>query len=147
METGYFYTLFGENRGLGKQSKTLNKSQIQMVSNHLRNGRNGLRNQTIFLLSVKIDLRAKEISQLSWKDVCNSDGEVDTQIRLPRVTVVELFRFTKVFVKTLLSCLIDIRNIVHLISILLLLSELKDHLSQHFKPSLICSRSGVKLKI
>jgi len=68
--------------GLGKQSKTLNKSQIQMVSNHLRNGRNGLRNQTIFLLSVKSGLRAKEISQLSWKEVCNSDGEVDNQINL-----------------------------------------------------------------
>ena len=68
--------------GLGKQSKTLNKSQIQMVSNHLRNGRNGLRNQTIFLLSVKSGLRAKEISQLSWNEVCNSDGEVDTQINL-----------------------------------------------------------------
>jgi integrase len=68
--------------GLGKQSKTLNKSQIQMVSNHLRNGRNGLRNQTIFLLSVKSGLRAKEISQLSWKEVCNSDGAVDTQINL-----------------------------------------------------------------
>jgi integrase/recombinase XerD len=68
--------------GLGKQSKTINKSQIQMVSNHLRNGRNGLRNQTIFLLSVKSGLRAKEISQLSWKEVCNSDGAVDTQINL-----------------------------------------------------------------
>ena len=72
--------------GLGKQSKTLNKSQIQMVSNHLRNGRNGLRNQTIFLLSVKSGLRAKEISQLSWKEVCNSDGEVDTQINLTNQT-------------------------------------------------------------
>ena len=100
MESGYFYTQFGENMGLGNQSKTLNKSQIQMASNHLRNGRNGLRNLTIFLLSVKNGLRAKEISQLSWKDVCNSDGEVDTQIRLRRVTLVELFRFTKVFVKT-----------------------------------------------
>ena len=68
--------------GLGKQSKTLNKSQIQMVSNHLRNGRNGLRNQTIFLLSVRSGLRAKEISQLSWKEAFNSDGEVDTQINL-----------------------------------------------------------------
>jgi integrase/recombinase XerD len=68
--------------GLGKQSKTLNKSQIQMVSNHLRNGRNGLRNQTIFLLSVRSGLRAKEISQLSWKEVCRSDGAVDTQINL-----------------------------------------------------------------
>ena len=72
--------------GLGKQSKTLNKSQIQMVSNHLRNGRNGLRNQTIFLLSVKSGLRAKEISQLSWKEVCNSNGEVDTQINLTNQT-------------------------------------------------------------
>ena len=57
-----------------------------MVSNHLRNGRNGLRNQTIFLLSVKSGLRAKEISQLSWKEVCNSDGEVDTQINLTNQT-------------------------------------------------------------
>ena len=72
--------------GLGKQSKTLNKSQIRMVSHHLRNGRNGLRNQTIFLLSVKSGLRAKEISQLSWKEVCNSDGEVDTQINLTNQT-------------------------------------------------------------
>ena len=72
--------------GLGKQSKTLNKSQIQMVSNHLRNGRNGLRNQTIFLLSVKSGLRAKEISELSWKEVCNSDGQVDTQINLTNQT-------------------------------------------------------------
>ena len=72
--------------GLGKQSKALNKSQIQMVSNHLRNGRNGLRNQTIFLLSVKSGLRAKEISQLSWKEVCNSDGQVDTQINLTNQT-------------------------------------------------------------
>ena len=72
--------------GLEKQSKTLNKSQIQMVSNHLRDGRNGLRNQTIFLLSVRSGLRAKEISQLSWKEVCNSDGKVDTQINLTNKT-------------------------------------------------------------
>ena len=68
--------------GLGKQSKVLNKSQIEMVSTHLRLKRNGLRNQTIFLLSVKCGLRSKEISQLSWKEVCNSNGEVDTHINL-----------------------------------------------------------------
>ncbi len=39
--------------GIGKQSKTLNKNQIEMVSTYLRSKRNGLRNQTIFLLSVK----------------------------------------------------------------------------------------------
>ena len=36
--------------GLGKQSKVLNKSQIEMISNYLRSKRNGLRNQTISLL-------------------------------------------------------------------------------------------------
>ena len=70
--------------GLGKQSKVLNKSQIEMISNYLRSKRNGLRNQTIFLLSVKSGLRAKEISQLRWKYVLKSDGEtIDDYINLP----------------------------------------------------------------
>ena len=70
--------------GLGKQSKVLNKSQIEMISNYLRSKRNGLRNQTIFLLSVKSGLRAKEISQLCWKHVLQSDGEtIDDYINLP----------------------------------------------------------------
>lgn len=68
--------------GIGKQSKVLNKSQIEMVSTYLRSKRNGLRNQTIFLLSVKCGLRSKEISKLSWKEVCNSNGEVDNCINL-----------------------------------------------------------------
>ena len=70
--------------GLGKQSKVLNKSQIEMISNYLRSKRNGLRNQTIFLLSVKSGLRAKEISQLRWKHVLKSDGDtIDDYINLP----------------------------------------------------------------
>ena len=68
--------------GLGKQSKVLNKSQIEVVSTYLRSKRNGLRNQTIFLLSVKSGLRSKEISKLSWKEVCDSNGEVDNCISL-----------------------------------------------------------------
>ena len=70
--------------GLGKQSKVLNKSQIEMISNYLRSKRNGLRNQTIFLFSVKSGLRSKEISQLQWKYVLQSDGEtIDDYINLP----------------------------------------------------------------
>jgi len=68
--------------GIGKQSKVLNKQQIEMVSTYLRSKRNGLRNQTIFLLSVKCGLRSKEISKLSWKEVCDSNGEVDNCISL-----------------------------------------------------------------
>ena len=67
---------------LGKQAKVLSKTQIEMVSTYLRTQRNGLRNQTIFLLSVKSGLRAKEISQLSWKEVCNSTGQINTHINL-----------------------------------------------------------------
>ncbi len=70
--------------GIGKQSKVLNKSQIEMVSQYLRSKRNGLRNETIFLLSVKSGLRSKEISQLQWKYVLKSDGEtIDDYINLP----------------------------------------------------------------
>lgn len=68
--------------GMGKQSKTLNKSQIEMIRIYLRSKRNGLRNETIFLFSVRGGLRAKEISQLSWKEVCDSGGEVSDHIRL-----------------------------------------------------------------
>ena len=72
--------------GLGKQSKTLTKSQIEMISTYLRSKRNGLRNQTIFLLSVKSGLRSKEISQLQWSEVMNSNGEVDEVISLTNKT-------------------------------------------------------------
>ena len=49
-----------------------------MLRGILRSKRNGLRNETIFLLSVKSGLRAKEISLLSWKMVLKSDGTIDS---------------------------------------------------------------------
>lgn len=71
---------------LGKQSKILTKHQIEMVSSYLRSKRNGLRNQTIFLLSVKGGLRSKEISEIKWCEVMNSDGEIDNVISLTNKT-------------------------------------------------------------
>ena len=72
--------------GIGKQSKVLNKNQVEMVSTYLRSKRNGLRNQTIFLLSIKCGLRAKEIAELRWKEVCNSEGKIDDYINLTNTT-------------------------------------------------------------
>jgi integrase/recombinase XerD len=72
--------------GINKRSKTLNKSQISMVSNYLFTTRNGLRNQTIFLLSVKAGLRSKEISELKWSEVLNSAFELDEVISLTNKT-------------------------------------------------------------
>ncbi len=67
---------------LTKQSKTLTSHQINSMSDYLRKGRNGLRNQTIFLLSVKSGFRAKEISKLTWSEVCDSNGQIGTHINL-----------------------------------------------------------------
>ena len=68
---------------LTKQAKTLTTRQIESISRDLLTKRNGLRNQTIFLLSCKAGLRAKEISHLKWNHVVNSDLSIDDYIRLP----------------------------------------------------------------
>ena len=68
---------------LTKQSKVLNKTQIVSVRNHLQSGRNALRNDTIFLLSIKAGLRAKEIAELKWIHVLSGDGTIDDTLRLP----------------------------------------------------------------
>lgn len=67
---------------LGKQAKVLSKKQIEMISQYLRGRRCGLRNQVIFLLSVKAGLRAKEIAALKWEMVLNSAGEIGDTICL-----------------------------------------------------------------
>lgn len=67
---------------LTKQAKTLNKNQINAVLNYLSNRRNALRNQVIFLLSVKAGLRAKEIASLRWEMLLNADGSFARQISL-----------------------------------------------------------------
>ena len=68
---------------LGKQAKTLNRTQIKMISEFLLNNRYGLRDQTIFYFSVKSGLRSKEISNLKWSMVMNSDGSVGDYLNLP----------------------------------------------------------------
>ena len=70
---------------LGKQAKTLTKSQVDAVTAFLLTRRHGLRDQTVFLLSVKAGLRAKEIANLKWKMVVGPDGEVGTAIHLPNI--------------------------------------------------------------
>lgn len=69
--------------GLGKQAKTFNRTQIKMISEFLLNNRYGLRDQTIFYFSVKSGLRSKEISNLKWSMVMNSDGSVGDYLNLP----------------------------------------------------------------
>lgn len=78
----FLLSLHGGVMGLGKQAKTLSKSQVRAMRGYLRDGRNGLRNETMFLLSVKAGLRAKEIAGLTWSMVLEADGTLSTDIRL-----------------------------------------------------------------
>lgn len=68
--------------GLSKQAKTLNRNQITAVLNYLSKRRNALRNQVIFLLSVKAGLRAKEIAFLRWQMVLEADCSLSTELAL-----------------------------------------------------------------
>ena len=47
---------------LGKQAKTLTKAQVESVTSFLLTRRQGLRDQTIFLMSIRAGLRANEIA-------------------------------------------------------------------------------------
>ena len=67
---------------LNKQAKTLSTKQIDLVMNYLSSTRNPIRDQLIFLLSIKSGLRAKEISSLTWSMVLDSDGEVSDYINI-----------------------------------------------------------------
>lgn len=68
--------------GIGKQAKILTDKQQNIVLSHLEKSRYPLRNKVIFLFSFKAGLRAKEISGITWSMVCNSDGEIGTEINL-----------------------------------------------------------------
>jgi integrase/recombinase XerD len=70
---------------LGKQAKTLTKTQIDTVSAFLLSRRYGLRDQTVFLLSVRAGFRAKEIANLRWSMILDPDGQVSDAIHLTDV--------------------------------------------------------------
>jgi integrase len=67
---------------LGKQAKVLSKQQIDGVLGYIGNRINGLRDQTIFLLSIRAGLRAKEIACLKWSMLVTPDGEIGDMINL-----------------------------------------------------------------
>lgn len=70
---------------LTKQAKTLSKSQISAIRQFLRSRRNGLRNEVMFMLSVKAGLRAKEIAKLKWIYLLNSNHDLSDVIELPNI--------------------------------------------------------------
>ncbi len=66
----------------GKQAKILTTAQIRAILKHLNETRWAERNRTIFLLSLKAGLRAKEIANLTWPMVTDGTGEIADSIQL-----------------------------------------------------------------
>ena len=123
--------------GIGKQAKTLNKFQVDMLRGILKSKRNGLRNETIFLLSIKSGLRSKEISMLNWKMVSKSDGTIDDYINLTNSSskgrsgrIIPLHKDIKENLKIML---VEQKRNMGLIKISILLLELRGHCLQHRK--------------
>lgn len=61
---------------IGKQAKILTPKQQELTLSYLEQTRYPLRNKIIFMLSYKAGLRAKEIANLSWLMVCDSEGNL-----------------------------------------------------------------------
>jgi integrase/recombinase XerD len=66
----------------GKQAKILSEAQVNRVLRHLEGTRYPARDKTMFLLSVKAGLRAKEIARLTWAMVTDADGAIGDVIAL-----------------------------------------------------------------
>ena len=61
---------------LGKQAKTISDRQAKAVLNHLADARYPERNRVMFLLSIKAGMRSKEIANLTWGMVTDSDAKI-----------------------------------------------------------------------
>ena len=60
--------------GLTKHAKTINPKMVIATLHYLDGTRHPVRNRLIFLLSVKMGLRAKEIAYLTWSMVLDAEG-------------------------------------------------------------------------
>jgi integrase len=70
-------------KGLTKQAKTFNESQIEATLALLSKGkRRPQRDAVAFLLSVRAGLRAKEVAAVTWAMVTDGDGRIAGELRL-----------------------------------------------------------------
>ena len=70
---------------LGKQAKTINDKQAKAVLNHLADARYPERDRVVFLLSIKAGMRSKEIANLTWAMVTDSDAKIADVIAVQNV--------------------------------------------------------------
>jgi integrase/recombinase XerD len=71
-----------EMTGLTKHAKTINPRMVIATLHYLDGTRHPVRNKLIFLLSVKMGLRAKEIANLTWSMILDAEGLLPTSSHL-----------------------------------------------------------------
>lgn len=69
----------------GKQAKVLSPAQIRTTLRFLQTTRNSERDTVIFLLSTKSGCRAKEIAEITWAMVTDSESNVADSIALQNI--------------------------------------------------------------
>src|SRR5713101_9147656 len=67
---------------LGKQAKILTDKQVRAVLAELDTRRYPLRDRTMFMLSLKSGMRAKEVASVTWAMVTDAEGEITDVIAL-----------------------------------------------------------------
>jgi integrase len=67
---------------IGKRAKILSPDHVEDLLVFAKQTRNPIRNQALVLLSVKADLRAGEIANLTWPMVAEASGEVGMSMEL-----------------------------------------------------------------
>jgi integrase/recombinase XerD len=67
---------------LGKQAKIVTDKQVRAVLAELDTRRYPLRDRTMFMLSLKAGMRAKEIASVTWGMVTDAEGEIADVIAL-----------------------------------------------------------------
>src|ERR1043166_548040 len=72
-----------EDIGQGKQAKTLRKTELQRLLNHISHTRHPERDRVMVLLAFKAGLRACEVASLTWSMVTTGTGELADAISLP----------------------------------------------------------------
>lgn len=67
---------------LGKQAKIMTKAQQDAVLGFLSTTAQADRNRVIFLLSMRAGLRAKEIANVTWSMITDSEGQITDCLNL-----------------------------------------------------------------
>jgi integrase/recombinase XerC len=66
----------------GKQAKILSPTQERVILRYLETTRYPCRDRVMFLLSIKVGLRAKEIAALTWAMVTDAEGRISDMMHL-----------------------------------------------------------------